>query len=1248
MAMNNKLLAVVAVIIVVAAAGIGAFFLLKDDDKKESSSAATDAVSVDVDSGTIAYNDDMKAAIEQIKNSEKNALDIVVADSVSTESSTQATIDKSIVSGLSEANASLVLTTKTGTVTLDKDTLAGLGDKDLTIDVGVITDTSEVETLLGSAYTESVSAIVTVDLATDAAVHELGGKATITIPYTLKDGESADNLNIWYKESEDVVVSYPATYADGKATFTVDHFSKFFIAFGERPNPFAEYADQCKTLKSAGLKVLGNVDGNNVIDSEDATLLENLVKYSLNGGDISKIKMADVNNDDKVDNTDLETLDSIINWAEGDEKVKVWHVNYHDTIQNEDSKTGDGFMDEEFVSTMFPVKKIIMTGSANSFMLCYLLGVGAGTSAEGATIVGATYGDSNDQAIFGDNYLDEDKVTKLGTTSTTIAFEDGKAGSAKLVLKDNVDAVLSDWNRTYLTNEVRYEKVNVDVIRVAAASMKEEVYTHSLSLLGFLFQKADRAQDVLDLYKECFDMLADYQAPAETKAVASSMDGYLSCNGSDYQDVAEAAGAKFGLEGYKFGTSTSVKTIENLNVWNTEEYHFDYIFHIRTAADYGGTLTDAKVKLYSDAFALWEYTQGERQYIISGAIPVPLRPLYAASVMNENLSKATVDAEHQKFVEAFFDGHKDIDLAKGMFLVDCSKYYQSTDSYVSLAKTAFTEESLKVFGNINADAVLDYADLDILDALIQSKKTATDYPIADVNQDKVLDKNDKIALNYIIMGCAGKGIEISVNYMSGEDVVKTKIVTKVADASLKVCGNINGDDKLDAEDLMLLKILAHNGVGYSVVTNANLNGDKAVDDADVAILEAFLNGEKAKMQYYNTTTKKNVAIEMQYVADAAIKGDLDGSGVVDDADAILAFSLVTVGAKASAFPNADVDGNGTIEISEYNVTITDSKGKSNAYPVATKVVIVSSNAAEMIQIIGAEKYVVGMCDGAFEDQLNKTLNSVSKVGTYKKAAAETIAATGAKYVISPASSMALDSGIQNELKDTYGIITLGLNCYGETIYSDAVNLATLFADPDCIAKANKYISDCEAVTAKVTAAVGTPDDSKEFLAFFTSQSKYYLDASEMAKKIEAIGGKNALVGMNIKGEKATSTTVAANAESVYAYDSEGNIDYILLRNKDGELFTDTYKTWINSLDPYYAEAVPNVVKNGGCYTLHTDICSGCRAFIGDVIIAKIFGIEVDLDPVKLMNDFNKKYGFNNQYEQDEDGNNVLYKHITVE
>ena len=1240
MAMNNKILVIAAVIVLVAAAGVGAFYIMKDGDKKGNSSVPVDAVSVDVNSGTIAYNEDMQSAIEQIKNSDKNALDIVVADSVSTESSTQATIDKSIVTGLSEANASLMLTTKTGTVTLYKDTLVGLGNKDLTVEIGVVTDTSEVESLLGSAYTDSVSAVVTVDLTTDAAVHALDGKATITIPYTLKSGESSDNLNIWYKESEDVVVSYPATYADGKATFTVDHFSKFFIAFGERPNPFAEYADQCKTLKSAGLKVLGNVDGNNVIDDDDATLMGNLVKYSLNGGDFDKIQMADVNNDKKVDGTDLEVLESIINWTEGDEKVQVWHVNYHDIIQNEDSKTGDGYMDEEFVSTMFPVKKIIMTGSANSFMLCYLLGVGAGASAEGATIIGASYGDSNDQLLFGATYLNKDVVNRLGTSSQSISFEDGKAGSSKLVVEGNVDAVLSDWNRSYLPNEASYENAHVDVIRVAAATMKQDVYTHSLSLLGFLFQKADRAQDVLEMYDSCFEMLADYQAPANTKAVASSMDGYLSCNGSDYQDVAEAAGAKFGLEGYAFGTSTSVKTIENLNVWNTDKYRFDYIFHIRTAADYGGTMTDEKIKFYADAFALWEKTQGDGQYIISGAIPVPLRPLYAASVMNDSLTKAAVDAKHQDFVDAFFDGHKDLVIASGMFLVDCSTYYQSTDSYVAQAKTAFPEESLKVFGNVNGDAMVDYVDLDILNALLKSNKTATEYPIADVNQDGVLDSNDKIALNYILMGCAGKNIEIAVYYKNGDDVVKTQIVSKVTANTLKVRGNVNGDDKIDAVDMMLLKILANNAVGYSAVTNANINNDKVVDAKDVAVLQAFLDGNLASMYYYGT---KDVKIDLWYNSSTGIVGDVNGDGEADYNDVPYIINLITVGASAAVFPLADVNDDDVLDSKDATVTIKDSKNKDHTVnAMDNKVVIISSNEAEMMQIIGGESYVAGMCAGAFEDQLNKALKGTTKLAKYGSVTAAAIAETGAKYVITP-TSMGLPSATQTELKDTYGIESITLNCFGSTMLQDIVNLAALTGNASCIAKAKEYVEYYNDIESTIATAVGTPDDTKTFLIAMTGP-KYYTDGSEIVEKFEAIGGKNALSAMSV--DQGTKANVEIAASAVYNYDAQDKLQYLFLRSKAGQSYDATYEAWFAAVSELYGSDKPEVLSNGGCYVIETDTLSGCRAHIGDILIATIYGFDTGLDANETLDSFNEKYGFTPDYETDGE-NVILYKQITA-
>lgn len=276
--------------------------------------------------------------------------------------------------------------------------------------------------------------------------------------------------------------------------------------------------DSPASMEGAELKVLGNANGDRVIDSKDIDVIEKAID---DGVALKDAPLADANNDGVIDDKDIEVVKKIIN----KESVTVWHINYHDV-------DGDSTMDMERVSTQYPVSAAIMTGSANSFIMCYMIGIID-------EIKGASYGSSNDSTLFGSTYLNTSKTVKLGTSSTSITFEDGKAGSSNVIAEKGVTCVLSDWNRTYLTNESAFETAGVDVVRVAAASVDKEVYTHSILLLGFLFQKESRASDLVDLYdstmKTIKDAVSTLPEDKKVKAVASSMNGYISSGNSDYQ-----------------------------------------------------------------------------------------------------------------------------------------------------------------------------------------------------------------------------------------------------------------------------------------------------------------------------------------------------------------------------------------------------------------------------------------------------------------------------------------------------------------------------------------------------------------------------------------------------------------------------------------------------------------------------------------------------------------------------------------
>ncbi|MBR2255032.1 MAG: hypothetical protein IJ856_04360, partial [Candidatus Methanomethylophilaceae archaeon] len=49
---------------------------------------------------------------------------------------------------------------------------------------------------------------------------------------------------------------------------------------------------------------------------------------------------------------------------------------------------------------------------------------------------------------------------------------------------------------------------------------------------------------------------------------------------------------------------------------------------------------------------------------------------------------------------------------------------------------------LKVFGNVNGDMVIDSKDVKELKSLVSDKALASEYPLADANQDGVIDSKD--------------------------------------------------------------------------------------------------------------------------------------------------------------------------------------------------------------------------------------------------------------------------------------------------------------------------------------------------------------------------------------------------------------------------------------------------------------------------------------------------------------------------
>jgi hypothetical protein len=80
----------------------------------------------------------------------------------------------------------------------------------------------------------------------DKDITDFGGSVTVSLPYELKEGETAENVTVWYLTSIGILVEIPCTYdpVSKLVTFTVSHFSLYMVGVASPwENPFADVSE---------------------------------------------------------------------------------------------------------------------------------------------------------------------------------------------------------------------------------------------------------------------------------------------------------------------------------------------------------------------------------------------------------------------------------------------------------------------------------------------------------------------------------------------------------------------------------------------------------------------------------------------------------------------------------------------------------------------------------------------------------------------------------------------------------------------------------------------------------------------------------------------------------------------------------------------------------------------------------------------------------------------------------------------
>lgn len=250
-----------------------------DPVSQPSTSGGTSTVIMDVNSsvsGTTAsatvFTLTMNTAVERVLNAaEKNGTDPVVVISVDTSSRAdgmKVTLPVSSLKTLGRhAYATLTVVSDVAEVTLDSDAISAVTSQAVSTITLYVTPVATSE--LNGLQKEAVGTAPVFDLSFKSGNTTIsdfdGGRVTITLPYTLKSGQTAAGIVVWYMDNNGNLTACDTTYNTSRreVTFTTTHFSKYVIGYEEPEqiwmNPYSDvyrgawYYDAVQFVTDKGL-----------------------------------------------------------------------------------------------------------------------------------------------------------------------------------------------------------------------------------------------------------------------------------------------------------------------------------------------------------------------------------------------------------------------------------------------------------------------------------------------------------------------------------------------------------------------------------------------------------------------------------------------------------------------------------------------------------------------------------------------------------------------------------------------------------------------------------------------------------------------------------------------------------------------------------------------------------------------------------------------------------------------------------
>lgn len=205
-----------------------------DADGNRTAQTNTTVTVAPSDEGTATVPTDAIAeAVNQIGDATSDVQEaekvITVQPSGDTTQNVQVVIEPEAIRHVADAGAQLEIAGDVGTIKASTDVATSLSQRESPVSMSIsLADKTQMAPAIQSIVGDRPTYQLTASSGEDS-IHELGGDVTVTIPYTLSEGEDPESIVVFYVDDDGILHAMPTSYENGVVSFTTDHFSYYTI-----------------------------------------------------------------------------------------------------------------------------------------------------------------------------------------------------------------------------------------------------------------------------------------------------------------------------------------------------------------------------------------------------------------------------------------------------------------------------------------------------------------------------------------------------------------------------------------------------------------------------------------------------------------------------------------------------------------------------------------------------------------------------------------------------------------------------------------------------------------------------------------------------------------------------------------------------------------------------------------------------------------------------------------------------------